>query len=122
MMKKIYLLIFCSILLASCYYDNEETLYPETEACDTTEVSYSAIIVPMLSNNCYECHSNINAPDFGNNIRLEDYADVKSQSVRMLGAIRHDPAYSPMPRGGDKLDTCFILQFEAWNNQGNKEN
>ena len=122
-MKKKYFLIIIPIIILSCYYDNEEALYPDPGGeCDTTAVSYSADIVPMLSTYCYACHDNLNAPSFGNNIKMEEYADVKNQSESILGAIKHDPQYSPMPKGGSKLSDCLIMKFEAWVNQGGVDN
>ena len=121
-MKKWCLLIILPIIIVACYYDNEETLYPETDVCDTIEISYSSDIVPILSTNCYTCHSNINAPDFGSNISLEDYADVSNRSFDILGAISHEDPYTPMPKDRIKLDDCLINKFEAWVNQGSPDN
>ncbi len=123
-MKKILalsaLIIFFCI---SCYYDNEENLYPEiSNACDTTNVTFSSTITTMMSNSCLSCHSNSTAANFGNNIRLQDYSDVNAQGQRVLGTIRHNSGFSPMPKGGAKLNDCLIVQFEVWVNNGSPNN
>jgi hypothetical protein len=113
---------FVTILLlsASCYYDNEEALYPSlNSSCDTTNVTFSGTIVSILSNNCFSCHSNANS-SFGGNIRLESFADVQANSARLIVAIKQTGA-KPMPPSG-KLKTCSISQFDIWIRNGTPNN
>ena len=123
-MKKI-LAVFALIIFfcISCYYDNEENLYPViSNTCDTTNVTFSGTISVMLNSNCYSCHSNTTAASFGNNIRLQDYSDVKAQDQRVLGSIKQDSGFSPMPKGGAKLNDCLITQFDIWVKHGSPNN
>jgi hypothetical protein len=107
----IIILPFCR----SCYYDSEEALYPSTTStCDTTNVTFSGKISPMLANNCLSCHSNAMAGSYGNGIRLEDYADVKARATAVQGSIKQTGSYVPMPKNGGKLKTCLIDQFDIW--------
>lgn len=100
----------------SCYYDNEEALYPAlNNSCDTTNVTYSATIVPILNSNCYSCHSNANAA-FGGSIRLQAATDVISNSAKIVAAIKRTGEY-PMPPAG-KLSSCAISQFDIWVRKG----
>jgi hypothetical protein len=124
MMRSLLLLIVITMaLLASCYYDNEEALYPSySSACDTSNVTYSGTIVPIMSSNCLSCHSNASAASFGNNIRLEDYADVVSRAPAIAGSIKHTGSYSPMPKNGGKLKDCSIKQFDIWVRKGMPNN
>jgi len=120
-----YLLVLILVSLAarSCYYDNEEWLYPELgSGCDTVNVTFTATIKPMLSSNCFSCHSNSTAPSFGNNIKLENYADVVSSSAAVKGAINHTGGYSPMPKNGGKMSSCILTQFDIWIKNGTPEN
>ena len=116
----LYLLIW--ITAYGCYWEDEETLYPEVEICDTTSGSFADNIIPILSNNCYICHSNLNAPDFANGISFEDYDDVFASSSLIIGAINHADGFPQMPKNSAKLDTCQINTFEAWVNQGGLNN
>ena len=123
-MKKVLIVsAVITIFCLACYYDNEEYLYPEmNNDCDTTNVTFSGTISVMLDNYCLACHSNANAANFGNNIRLEDYADVKANSQDVLGSIKHESGFSPMPKGGAQLNDCLVTQFEIWINNGTPNN
>ena len=126
-MKLPYLSLLISICLVislvSCYYDNEEALYPVVNtACDTTNVTFSGSVAPILANNCLSCHSNSSAASLGNGIRLEDYADVKANSGRISGAIKHTGGYSPMPKNGGMLKPCLITQIDIWIGNGMPDN
>ena len=122
-MKRLYLIIavITVILLffVSCYYDNEEALYPSlVTSCDTTNVTFNGTIVTILSNNCYSCHSNSTAANNGNNIRLENFADVVARATTIEGAIKHTGSYVPMPKNGGKIKSCSIKQFDIWVSNG----
>jgi hypothetical protein len=126
-MKRLYLTIGVVFILflfpVSCYYDNEEALYPTlSSSCDTTNVTFSWTIVPILSDNCYSCHSNSTAASSGNNIRLENYADVASNAIRVQGSINHTGSYSPMPKNGGMIKACSITQFDIWIKNGMPNN
>jgi hypothetical protein len=100
------------IFLSSCYYDNEETLYPSTE-CITADMSYQNDIVPIISSNCYVCHSAI--ANTGN-ITLEGYTEIKKyvDSGQLMGAINHASGFKPMPEDAPKLNDCLISKIDSW--------
>jgi hypothetical protein len=103
----------------SCYYDNEEALYPAlSSSCDTTNVTFSGTIVPIFNNNCYSCHSNTTAARNGNNIPLQNYTDVVARAASVIGSIKHSGSYSPMPKNGGLIKTCSISQFDIWVRNG----
>ncbi|MGC8823619.1 MAG: hypothetical protein ACP5PZ_03355 [Bacteroidales bacterium] len=118
-------ILLCSTatIMFSCTNDNEEDKFANTEGtggnggvanCDTSNVSFSQVIMPMIKNNCLSCHS-------GTSPVLTGYDQISRNATRILGAIKHQPGYEPMPKGGN-LPQCAILQFEAWVNQGKKNN
>jgi hypothetical protein len=112
-----------AIIIGSCYYDSEESLYPVIgNTCDTTNVTFTNSIVPLLQNNCLTCHSNNNAASQGGNIRLQNYADINSNKTNFLASINHSPGHSPMPKGSAQLKSCFIQQVEIWINKGAPNN
>jgi mono/diheme cytochrome c family protein len=121
--KLLYFSLLSVALLSSCYYDNEEDLYGGiTPACDTTQVTFAGTIFPILEQaNCVSCHSGT-APSAG--IRLDSHAEVikHANSGALLGVIRHEPAWSPMPKGGNKLSDCTISKIETWVSQGSPNN
>jgi hypothetical protein len=119
------LIAFVTILFIvnACYYDNEEALYPSLSSeCDTLNVTFYGKISPLLSNSCLSCHSNTTAAAAGNNIKLENYADVKTRLSSVSGSINHTGNYSPMPKNGAKLNNCLIKQFDIWMAAGAPEN
>jgi mono/diheme cytochrome c family protein len=111
-----------SLLLDSCTWDNQDEFYPPEAGCDTLEVSFSADIQVLLDQHCWACHSNQNAPSFGNGLRLEDHLDVAGSISLVISAMKHEAGVSPMPKASPKLDECTVAAFEAWENQGSKDN
>jgi len=120
-MKKALWILFIVALIAGCYYDNEEWLYPNPDlTCDTTGVAYSKSVVPILQTNCYSCHSSKQAAAYGNNIDVEKYSSLKQSinSGSFYGAVIHKSGYSPMPKGGARLDTCSLTKIKIWIDKG----
>lgn len=102
-------------LLSRCYYDSEEYLYGAI-ACDTTNVTYSGTIAPILSNNCNSCHSG-GTPSGG--VRTDTYEGVSviAASGRLYGATNE----GTMPPSG-KMDDCTIGKIKAWVDAGAPNN
>lgn len=120
MMKRILIslsaIAIFSLIFVSCYYDNEEALYPAlNNTCDTTNVTYSGTIVPMLNNSCLTCHSNAST---GGSILLNTYAEVVASAPRLTGSIKQLAGYSPMPKNGGRLKSCTITQWDIWVRKG----
>ncbi len=115
-MKKLFFIagLFGVIMLNSCYYDNMEELFPDTGGtCDTTNITFSGTVMPILQSYCLGCHSG-SAPS--GNIVIENYDDVVGlvHSGKLMGSIRFEQGYSPMPKGGNKLSDCNITKIEHW--------
>ncbi|MEZ4984738.1 MAG: c-type cytochrome domain-containing protein [Saprospiraceae bacterium] len=90
---------------------------PAATGCDTTSVSFSNTVLPILQTYCVGCHSG-NPPSGG--INLSNYGGVQTVAAngRLAGSIRHDNGYQPMPQGGNQLSDCYIGQIVAWINAG----
>lgn len=119
--SRIGLVALILLLIAGCYYDNEETLYPQTSSgCDTTNVTYTASVKPILQSYCLGCHSTAAAPASGNNVRLENYTDLKTYVTngKLYGTVSQASGFSPMPKGGGKLDNCTLLKIKKWIDDG----
>jgi hypothetical protein len=120
-MKKLLIFALFAGLLAGCYYDNEETLYPTLDkGCDTTGVTYSKSIVPIFQTNCLSCHSSKDYASTGGNINLEDFNMVQLLALQgiLFGAVTHNSNNSPMPKNGAKIDTCSITKIKIWIDHG----
>ena len=129
-MKGFYYACFFILLAAvviSCSKSNETELTetPGTgggNTCDTTAMSFTQDIKPILQSNCYSCHSNATFAVSG--IKLEDYADVKhhADDGDIMGTITHAAGYPAMPQGGAKLQSCTINKIKAWIDSGAPNN
>lgn len=116
---------FLALIFTGCYYDSEEFIFPDngSGSCDTTNITFSGSIKPILESVCYRCHSNSNS-SLGGSIKLENYADVKlrADDGSLLGSITHATGFSPMPKGGGKLDDCSLTWFTLWIAAGSPDN
>ena len=81
------------VLVGGCYRDNEAALYPKSAApgsvgCDTTDVSYSRAIQPILTQNCVLASCHASAAASGGYI-LDNFYGAQSivLSRRLIGAI-----------------------------------
>jgi hypothetical protein len=108
-----------------CYYDSKEYMFPEvTGSCDTTSVTYTTSIQPVLDRYCLACHSNNTAQSYGANVKLEDYSDVvvAAKNGSLYGAMSHDAGYYPMPKGASQLSDCILISFKVWIEAGAPNN
>jgi hypothetical protein len=117
-MKQYFLAFFIIfvIFISSCYYDNEEALYPSLNTvCDTTNVTYSLTIASLLNNNCTSCHSG-SVPSGA--IVLSSYANVQTVAASglLLNAIKGNGVPIMPPSGS--LSSCKINQFQIWIRNG----
>lgn len=98
--------------LSSCYYDNEELLYPSTP-CDTTS-TFSSRIAPMVQQECASgCHEGAN-PSAG--VPLTSYAEIKAivDNGSFAGSLDGSNGYSIMPKGTSGLSPCDIAAVNRW--------
>ncbi len=85
------------------------------EVCDTTTVTFSKTVWPLLQTNCTGCHRS-DVPVFSN------YSEVKAlvTNGQLLCAIQHKNGCSAMPKGFDgngkqlKLSDCNIRKIARW--------
>jgi cytochrome c5 len=115
-MKRIYISIVVAVIFSfffvSCYYDNEEALYPTlSNTCDTTNVTYSGKIAPILNNSCTGCHSG-SIPS--GSILLTNFASVQTiaSSGLLMNALNGN-GVNVMPPSGS-LPACNKTQFQIW--------
>ena len=121
MKRIISTLALLSALMVSCYYDSEESLYPDLGSCDTLNITYLGSIVPILNDNCLGCHAVNEANSKGGQVVLEGYSNVINNKDAILSSINHTSA-NPMPKDAAKLKDCLINQFEIWVSFGSPNN
>jgi hypothetical protein len=113
--KKVFVLFIfilaLGMLFPSCYYDKDETLYPFLK-CDTSHVTYSQTIVPILSANCLVCHGSAN-PQGG--VILDSWTSIQVvvTNGKLIPAIDHTGPFQ-MPKGGSMLEECTIEKIKRW--------
>jgi hypothetical protein len=123
-MKKIIAFAGLALVLTGCYNDKYNKLYPTsttTVTCDTTAVSFSSTIQPILNANCITCH----APG-GAGAPYGDYTSytVSLSAQALIGnmvrdiSITNTSDINHMPQSQPSLSACDISKITAWVNQG----
>lgn len=86
------------------------------DGCDTTTVTFSAQIWPMMESYCTGCHS-ASAP--GGGIVIGDYSDMVAlaDNGSLMGSIRWETGYAKMPTN-QQLSECSISQLQKWIDEG----
>lgn len=87
----------------------------ETAPCDTSAVTFAAVVRPILQTNCVGCHSGTGS----GGVLLDTYDAVAAYAGNgsLLGSINHDPSFTAMPQGR-KLPGCDIAKIRIWVNAG----
>ena len=116
-MKYLFIIIIsAAITQAGCYYDKHDLLNPDN-SCDTSAVTFSRTVVPVLNANCTGCHSGTNPP-LG--VKLDTYVGVKTVASAgtapgfLMKVITHAPGVAQMPKNGAKLSDCSIEKIRKW--------
>ncbi|HBB92255.1 MAG: hypothetical protein A2X22_12905 [Bacteroidetes bacterium GWF2_49_14] len=125
MIRITFILILMLGIMAGCYYESEEQLYSGSGTpCDTASVTYSGTIKPILTNNCFECHNSVDYNLLGGGNNLEEFSTLRSLAEQgtLMKAVTHQPGYSFMPKGREKLDTCSIQKISKWIENGTQNN
>lgn len=118
-----YLLIATTILLfSSCYYDKKDQIYPQATVvtCDTTNITYAAVVAPIIATNCAGCHATSVAAMNGAGIVLDNYTSLKPYVTNnyLLNSIVQNGSVPAMPLNLPKLSACNINKIAAWINRG----
>ena len=91
-----------------------------SSGCDSSVFTYSGAVAVIMSTYCVGCH---NPNSLGGGIDLSNYTGAKAAALgRMMGSINHTSGYSAMPKGGNKLSDCQILQIQKWIQAGTLNN
>jgi hypothetical protein len=82
-------------------------------SCDTTNVTFSGSVKPILENYCTGCHSG-SSPSASISYATYDLTKPTAVSGALVGSVERTSGYSPMPKGGNKLSDCSIAVIKKW--------
>ena len=126
-MKKIIMVAGILLILGSCYNDKYDKLYPAPVTpvtCDTTTITYSHDIQPIIVANCYNpsagnCHSASGSSGFNYETSITVLHN-NALDGSLLTDINWNPtrAHNKMPLNGNQLSACDINKITRWVNQG----
>ncbi len=117
-MNKIKLIVIVILVLnfSACYYDKEQTLYPNKFVVDTSSVSYAAKVKPIIEGKCATsgCHDATAA----GNVKLTTYTEVfaKKDRIKVRSIVE-----KTMPTAGP-LSSTEISTLQRWLDQGAQNN
>jgi len=132
--------LFFGILLAisicmtnSCTYNKFSP--PASSGCtatDTTNVSYSKQVAPIIIDNCFTSQNCHNGPNSFSPYRYDSYASLQTflntssfpeGSTTFVNCIKQTGGkYPNMPLTGNKLSNCDISILVNWINEGYPNN
>src|ERR1035437_2224551 len=106
----------CLLLTSACKHDpftrlsNLPADSTVTTSCDTTNVTYTASIVPILQTYCTTCHGATSYASSGGGFKLATYSYFSgfAKSGLMMNSINQVAGISAMPKGENKLSACNI--------------
>lgn len=119
-MKKLLAIAALALVTAGCYNDKYDKLYPVgSVVCDTTTVSYTADVRPILDAKCATagCHdagTGAGGYDFSTHATTQPSAT----NGKLVGTVNWTAGFSAMPKNQPKLSQCEINKITRWANQG----
>lgn len=89
--------------------------------CDSSVVTYTASIQPVITTKCRGCHSG-STP--GGGYDFTNYTGLKKSvdNGRLWGSVNFVSGFSGMPKGGSKLSTCELARIKKWIDSGAPNN
>lgn len=89
--------------------------------CDSTNVTYSAVVAPILQTYCNGCHNAVTA---SGGIVLDEYGGAAAVALngKLVGTISFADGFAAMPPGGSQMPSCEIAQIKKWVSDGAPDN
>ena len=111
-----YSIVILGLLLIACNKDDEDF-------CDTADITYTNTVASIFNSSCAVSGCHVTGNEMNAFFSLEGYENAKfvADFGRIVGAISHDPGFTPMPFNGNKLDQCSIDKIDAWVSAGAPE-
>ena len=114
------ILVLSSPWIISCENQNEEDLFGIT-GCDTSTVSWSQDIDPILAGRCHHCHYD-NSPITPFSLQGYQNVLIRVNSGQLEAAVNHLPGSPQMPQDGPKLPDCELSKINKWIREGAPNN
>jgi len=107
--KLLFCLFLFGLTIIACKDD-------EGDVCDTNDITYTNSIASVFNNSCAVAGCHVDGNEQNAWFSLEGYDNSKASADfgRLVGAVSHEMDFSPMPKGGVKLDQCTIDKITAW--------
>lgn len=83
--------------------------------CETTGVTYSAFVQPLIQAHCQGCHSG-GSPQGGVNLANHSGVQAVALNGKLYSAVTRTANW--MPKGGAKLDDCSLAKLKTWADGG----
>lgn len=116
---KNYLILAClcvALIVSSCYKDNEEYLYGAVN-CDTTAVSFSTDIFPIIQSSCSTVGCHVAGGSGSGTFENYDQVKAKVDDGKFKNRVIVLKDMPPSP-----LTDCQILHITKWLNDGAPNN
>lgn len=112
--------LLCTVL-SGCRYDTESDLYGDVVPCDSSLVSYTNDLVPLLEMYCFECHTGPTPSGDRDFSTYEDLAGVAETNVLLDRISRDENDPEVMPSTGP-MTSCEVDRFRSWIEAGYPNN
>jgi len=98
--------------------EGARNVFCDTSSCDTSNVTYTSSIQPIIQNYCLGCHTTSSANSSGGGIILDSYSAVKTnaQTGHLLCSVQWTGTCYKMPKNVSQLTSCNIRKFLIWAN------
>ncbi|MEO6190602.1 MAG: c-type cytochrome domain-containing protein [Saprospiraceae bacterium] len=88
-----------------------------TNICDTSDVTLSGSVRPILQNYCGSCHL-VNNPQGNVDFRTYDDLKIYVDQGSLIGSIKFESPWSRMPKNSNKIPSCDIQIIQIWLDHG----
>jgi len=106
----------CEITLIEKWItDTTFVMPPDTIECDTSYVTYFGSVYPIFEANCFTCHAPP-TPEGGIDLTNYEHVSFLANSGQLLGSVKHEAGFAPMPDNAPPLKDCEIVTIEKWIN------
>ena len=116
-MKKLIIILIVTFSLQSCYNDNEEDIYGPV-LCDTSEVTFSADVNPIINSSCATTNCHASGGSGPGDFTQFDELKAKVDDGSFVNRVIEQQTMPP----GTPLTDCELQTLQAWLDAGATNN